>query len=58
MEDQFKPSDEVRLKDGKEANAHYKSINLPGDRTYGVDVDDVRARIAEMAKVKALPNHD
>jgi hypothetical protein len=56
--EEYKKLKEERLKEGEEAKAHYKSVNLPGDRTMEVQTDDVRARIAEMKKEKEKPNHD
>lgn len=50
--------DAERLEDAKKAAEHYKSVNLPGDRSMAVDTENLRARIAEMKKEKAKPNHD
>lgn len=39
----------IRLDAGEKSRAHYKSVDLPGQRTRKVDsVDAVRARIAAM----------
>ena len=58
MLNDYKVQEAERQEAAKESNAHYKSVDLPGTRTFGVDADAVRARIEEMKKVKALPNHD
>ena len=54
----YKKLKEERLKEGEMAKAHYKSVNLPGDRTMEVQTDSVRDRIAKMKIEKAKPNHD
>ena len=41
-----------------ESDDHYKSVNLPGDRTMTVDTEGVRQRIAAMKVEKDKPNHE
>lgn len=55
---EYEDQKKVLQSEKEQSNAHYNSLNLPGDRTFGVDADAVRKRIAEMAKQKAKPNHD
>ncbi|MFM8363396.1 MAG: hypothetical protein ACKOA4_11925 [Haliscomenobacter sp.] len=55
---EYKAQEENRQEVAKEAAEHYKSVNLPGTRTFSVNIEEVRAHIEEMKKVKALPNHD
>ena len=54
---EYKENEETRQDEAKKASAHYKSVNLPGDRTFGVDADAVRKRLAEMKEAAAQPNH-
>jgi len=56
--DDYKKLDAERLDEGKKAAAHYKSVNLPGDRSMEKDTEGLRARIAAMKEEKAKPNHD
>ncbi len=55
---EYKEQEEKRQEVAKEAAKHYKSVNLPGDRTFQVNIEEIRKHIEEMKKVKALPNHD
>lgn len=55
---EYKEQEEKRQEVAKEAAAFYKSVNLPGTRTFNVDLAAVRKHIEEMKKVKDLPNHD
>lgn len=55
--DEYKKLDKERLEDGKKSNAHYKSVDLPGKRVKGND-SEARKRIAEMKKLRDLPNHE
>ena len=55
---EYKELEEKRQEEAKKASKHYKSVNLPGDRTFNVNVEEIRKHIEEMKKVKALPNHD
>ncbi len=56
--DEYKKLKEERLSEGEKANAHYKSVNLPGDRSMEKDTEALRQRIAEMKKEREKPNHD
>ncbi len=56
--DEYKELDKIRLEDGEKSRAHYKSVDLPGTRTKGVDADAVRKRIADMKKEREMPNHE
>ena len=43
--------DKIRLAEGEKSRAHYKSLNLPGDRVkLEGDISAAKQRIAEMAK--------
>lgn len=43
----------IRLEAGEKSRAHYKSVDLPGQRVKKVDsVDDIKARIAAMKAEK------
>ena len=55
---EYKEQEAHRQEVAKEASAHYKSVDLPGTRTFQVNLDEVRKHIEEMKKVKELPNHD
>ena len=45
--------EKIRQEAGKKSRAHYKSLNLPGDRTkLDGDIAAAKKRIAEMAKFK------
>lgn len=55
---EYKEQETHRQEVAKEAASHYKSVNLPGTRTFQVNLEEVRKHIEEMKKVKALPNHD
>lgn len=56
--DEYKELKATRLSEGEKAAEHYKSVNLPGDRSMEVDTENLRARIAKMKEEKAKPNHD
>lgn len=58
MLDDYKIQEENRQKEAKKAAEHYLHVDLPGVRTFNYDINEVRAHIHEMEKVKALPNHD
>ena len=54
---EYEELDKIRLEEGKKSKAHYKSINLPGDRVKtGNDIAAARKRIAEMAKEREKAN--
>jgi len=56
---EYEDLDKIRLAEGEKSRAHYKSLNLPGDRKKtGNDMAAVRKRIAEMAKEREKPNHE
>lgn len=55
---EYKEQEEKRQEVAKQAADHYKSVDLPGTRTFQVDIEAIRKQIEEMKKVKALPNHD
>lgn len=38
----------IRLEEGAASNKHYKSVDLPGQRTMDKTTEEVRARIAAM----------
>ena len=47
----YEDLDKIRLAEGVKSRAHYKSVNLPGDRAkLEGDISGARARLAEMAK--------
>ena len=54
---EYKALDHERLDAAQASKEHYLSVDLPGTRTISTDGSAARERIAEMAKVKALPNH-
>lgn len=54
----YKEQEEARQEVAKEAADHYKHVNLPGIRTFSVNIEEIRKHVEEMKKVKALPNHD
>lgn len=48
---EYEELDKIRLEAGKKSRAHYKSLNLPGDRVkLEGDISEAKKRIAEMAK--------
>ncbi len=54
---EYEDLDKIRLEEGKKSRAHYKSLNLPGDRKKtGVDIAAARKRIAEMAEERKKAN--
>jgi len=56
---EYEDQEKIRLAEGEKSRAHYKSLNLPGDRKKtGVDIAAARKRLAEMAKEKMKPNHE
>jgi len=47
----YEDLDKIRLEEGEKSRAHYKSVNLPGDRVKtGGDISAARQRLANMAK--------
>lgn len=57
MLDDYKKQEAERQEDAKKSLAHYKSVDLPGKRVVGNDSDAAK-RIAEMQKMRELPNHE
>ena len=57
LSDEIKKLDKERLADGEKSRAHYKSVDLPGKRVMGDDAS-AKKRIAEMKKLRDLPNHE
>ena len=55
---EYEELDKIRKEEGEKSNAHYKSVNLPGDRTFDHSIEDARAMVEAMKKEKAKPNHD
>jgi len=56
---EYEELDKIRLEEGAKSRAHYKSLNLPGDRKKeNVDIAAARKRLAEMAKEREKPNHE
>jgi len=55
---EYEDLDKIRKEAGEKSRAHYKSLDLPGARTTGVDADAVRKRIADMKKEREKPNHE
>ncbi len=56
---EYEELDKIRLAEGEKSRAHYKSLNLPGDRKKtGNDISEARKRIAKMAEEKKKPNHE
>jgi len=48
---EYEELDKIRLAEGEKSRAHYKSLNLPGDRVkLEGDISAAKQRIAEMAK--------
>jgi hypothetical protein len=47
---EIKELDAERLAEGEKSRAHYKALNLPGDRQMTVEAEAVRKRIAAMRK--------
>ena len=48
---EYEELDKIRLEAGEKSRAHYKSLNLPGDRVkLEGSISAARQRIAEMAK--------
>jgi len=58
MLNDYKEAEEKRQVVASQANEFYKTVNVPGNRTMGNTDKAARDRIADMAKVKSLPNHD
>jgi len=55
---EYKDQEAERQEEAKKATAFYLSVDLPGTRVISTDGSSAKARIAEMKKVKALPNHE
>ena len=55
---EYEELNKERLEDGEKSRKHYLSVNLPGDRTKGVQTENVRARIAAMKKEREKSNQD
>jgi len=45
---EIKELDELRKKEGEEALAFYKTVDLPGTRTMNTPIEEARARVAAM----------
>lgn len=56
--EEYKQLKEERISEGEKAAEHYKSVDLPGQRSMEVDTDNLRARIAAMKAEREKPNHD
>jgi hypothetical protein len=54
LNEEIKKLDELRLKEGAEARAFYKTVDLPGSRTKGIG--EARAAIKAMQAERAKPN--
>lgn len=53
----YEDLDKIRLEEGLKSRAHYKSVNLPGDRVKtGGDIAAARKRLAAMAKERKDAN--
>ncbi len=55
---EYRDMEAERQEEALKSRAHYKSVNLPGDRNVELDTDGVRARIEAMRVEKAKPNHE
>jgi hypothetical protein len=55
--EEYKNLEKVRQEEAKAADAFYKSVNTPGDRTFDHDASAVRARLDAMKAERAQPNH-
>lgn len=54
----YKELEEERQKLAKKHLDHYNSVDLPGTRVMSTDGTSAKERIAEMKKLKDLPNHE
>lgn len=54
---EYEDLDKIRLEEGVKSNKHYKSVDLPGQRSMDKSTEEVRARIAAMKKEREKPNH-
>jgi len=45
---EYEELDKIRLAAGEKSRAHYKSLNLPGDRTKKKETASVRDRVAAL----------
>lgn len=52
---EYEELDKERLAAGEKSRAHYKSLNLPGDRTKKSDTAAVKARVAAMKLERDKP---
>lgn len=52
---EYEDLDKERLAAGEKSRAHYKSLNLPGDRTKTNDTAGVKARVAAMKLERDKP---
>lgn len=52
---EYEELDKERLAAGEKSRAHYKSLNLPGDRTKNKETDSVKARVAAMKLEREKP---
>ena len=56
---EYEDLDKIRLEEGAKSRAHYKSVNLPGDRVKKVDdIAAARKRIADMAKEREAAKNE
>ena len=55
---EYADQEKERLEDAKKSKDHYLKVDLPGTRTFEVQTESVRQRIAAMKKEKAKPNHN
>jgi len=54
---EYEDLDKIRLEEGKKSREHYKSLNLPGDRTkLEGNISAARERIAKMAEERKKAN--
>jgi len=54
---EYEDLDKIRIEEGKKSRAHYKSLNLPGDRKkLEGNISAARARIAKMAEERKKAN--
>ena len=56
--EEYREMEAARQREAAQSLAHYKTVNVPGDRNQEVDTEGVRARIAAMLVEKGKPNRE
>jgi hypothetical protein len=54
---EYKEQEVHRQQEAKKSLDHYKRVNLPGDRTFEVNIDQIRDHIEELKKDSEIPLH-